>query len=275
MKVREALEKATAELRYAAERPRLDAEILLARHLGWERTALLLRDREELEDAEGFFALIARRKAHEPVEYLTGRVSFYGEEFFIAPGALIPRPETELLVDEAAKLIRERGMRRIAEIGVGSGAVSITLARLFPELEIVATDISPEALEIARKNVERFGLGERVELRQTSLLDGVGEVEMILSNPPYVAEGTPLAPNVAEYEPATALYAPGDGTSLLREIVALGRDREVPVLCEIGYDQRVPMEEFFQAEGIEEYRFYRDLAGMDRGFIVPFGTMKQ
>jgi len=271
MTIRDALSYGTEAMRYAAERPRLEAEILLAYHLGWDRTALLLRDREELEDEEGYRRLLERRQAHEPIEYITGRVSFYGEEFFIASGALIPRPETELLVEEAAALIRERAITRIAEIGVGSGAVSVTLARLFPHVRIVATDISPEALAVARKNVKRFALEDRVELKETSLLEGVGEVELILSNPPYVAEGTPLAPNVAEYEPATALYAPGDGTELLRRIVELGSEREVPVVCEMGYDQRAPMEAWFRERGIEAYRFYRDLAGLDRGFVVSFG----
>jgi release factor glutamine methyltransferase len=271
MTVRDALSDATEALRYAAERPRLEAEILLAHHLGCDRAMLLLRDGEALADPEGFLAMIRRRKAHEPVEYITGRVSFYGEEFFVAPGALIPRPETELLVDEASALIRERGITRVAEIGVGSGAVSVTLARLFPRLEIIATDISPEALAVARENVKRFGLEERIELRESSLLDGVGAVELIVSNPPYVAEGTPLAPNVAEYEPATALYAPGDGTELLRRIVELGRDRKVPAACEMGYDQRAPMEAWFREERIGHYRFYRDLAGLDRGFVVSFG----
>jgi release factor glutamine methyltransferase len=268
MTVREALAEAADRLRYAAERPRYEAEILLARHLDCERATLLLRDREKLEDPEGFFAAVERRAAHEPVEYITGRAGFYSGEFHVAPGVLIPRPETELLVDEASALVRRHGLRRIAEIGVGSGAVSVTLARLFPDLHIVATDISPVALEVARINAGRFGVADRVELRLTSMLDGVEEVELICSNPPYVAEGTPLAPNVAGYEPAEALYVPGDGTSLLRQIVLLGRKRRVPALCEMGCDQREAMEEFFAEEGIEGYRFYRDLAGLDRGFVV-------
>ena len=272
MTIAEALRGATLKLKSVVDRPRLEAEILLAHHLGCERSRLLLRDREALENPEAFFSLVDRRCAHEPVEYITNRVSFYGEEFFVAPGALIPRPETELLVDEAAALIRERGLKKIAEIGVGSGAVSVTLARLFPELKIVATDISEEALAVARENIDRFDLAERIELRRTSLLEGVDEVEMIVSNPPYVAQGTELEPNVADYEPDTALYAPGDGTSLLKEIVLLGRERGVPVVCEMGYDQRAEMERFFAEQGIGSYRFYKDLAGLDRGFIFELGV---
>ncbi|WP_456393326.1 peptide chain release factor N(5)-glutamine methyltransferase [Nitratifractor sp.] len=272
MTVAEALQEATRLLGGAAERPRLEAEILLADHLGCERSMLLLRDREEIEDAGSFWQKIQRRRDHEPLEYITGRAGFYGQEFLVAPGALIPRPETEILVEEAAAMIRRREAKRIVEIGVGSGAVSVTLARLFPELEIVATDISPEALAVAAKNLRRFGLEDRIELREGSLLDPVPEaVELIVSNPPYVPEGTPLEPNVADYEPHRALFAPGDGTELLRRIVLLGKERQVPVVCEMGYDQREGMESFFRDAGIEAYRFYRDLAGLDRGFVVSFG----
>ncbi len=270
MTVAEALQEAVRQLQPVADRPRLEAEILLAHHLGCERSRLLLRDREPLEKAEEFFAMIQRRCAHEPIEYITGTVSFYGEEFFIAPGALIPRPETEILVEEAAVLIRERGIGRIAEIGVGSGAISVTLAKLFPRLEIVATDISPEALAVARENLRRFGVEDRITLQETSLLEGVdpSRVEMIVSNPPYVAQGCELEPNVARYEPHRALFAPGDGTELLRQIVDLASELEVPAVCEMGYDQREPMEAYFREKGIENYRFYRDLAGLDRGFVL-------
>ncbi len=274
MMVAEALQEAVRQLQPVAERPRLEVEILLAHHLGCERSRLLLRDREPLEKAEEFFAMIERRCAHEPIEYITGTVSFYGEEFFIAPGALIPRPETEILVEEAAVLIREqRGIERIAEIGVGSGAISVTLAKLFPRLQIVATDIRPEALAVARENLRRFGVEGRITLKETSLLEGVdpSRVEMIVSNPPYVAQGCVLEPNVARYEPHMALFAPGDGTELLRRIVDLAARLGVPTVCEMGYDQRKPMEAYFREKGIENYRFYRDLAGLDRGFIVDFG----
>ncbi len=270
MTVSEAIKETTTRLNDVVERPRLEAEILLAHHLGCERSRLLLRDRESLEKPEAFFALVERRCAYEPMEYITREVSFYAEEFFIAPGALIPRPETELLVDEAVKLIGQRRYRRVAEIGVGSGAISVTLARLLPDLRIVATDISREALAVARKNLRRFGVEDRITLKETSLLEGVdpSRVEMIVSNPPYVAEGCDLEPNVSDYEPHTALFAPGDGTELLRRIVDLSAELEVPVLCEMGYDQRQPMEEYFRQKEIENYRFYRDLAGLDRGFVV-------
>jgi len=268
MLIKDGLNRAQRMLKDYIERPRLEAEILLAYHLGCNRTSLLLRDREELRDEDEFFKLIKRRLTHEPIEYITNEVSFYGERFYIAPGALIPRPETELLVDRAAVLIKKHNLKQIAEIGVGSAAVSVMLAKLFPYLRIVASDISNEALKIAHINVKRFGLEDRIKLVQTSLLDGIEEVEMILSNPPYIAKGSKLEANVANYEPAEALFAEDEGTRLLKQIVILGKEQKVPLICEMGYDHRKAMESFFKELGVKHYSFYRDLAGLDRGFII-------
>jgi release factor glutamine methyltransferase len=143
---------------------------------------------------------------------------------------------------------------------------------MFPDLRIVATDISQEALALARRNVEAFGLGDRIALRHASLLDGVEEsVEMIVSNPPYVAPSEELAPNVHDYEPHTALYADEEGMSLLREIIALAHARGVGYLaCEMGYDQREAVSACVKDIGVyspEALTFYRDLAGHDRGFV--------
>jgi release factor glutamine methyltransferase len=273
MTLSQALTQATERLKGTCERPRFEAEVLLARFVGVDRARLIVRGDEVLGDAEGFMAWVARRAESEPSEYITGRVSFYDIELSIAPGALIPRPETEILVDKAAEVIRREGYTRIAEIGVGSGAVSVVLARMFPDLRIVATDISPEALAIARRNVEAFGLEDRIDLRQTSLLDGVEEpVEMIVSNPPYVDPAEELSPNVHAYEPHTALYADEEGMALLRQIIALAHERGVGHLaCEMGYDQREAVSAAVKEFGVyspEALRFYRDLAGHDRGFVI-------
>ncbi len=275
MLIKDGLNRAQRVLKDSIERPRLEAEILLAYHLGCDRTTLLLRDQEELRDEAKFFELIKRRLAHEPIEYITNEVSFYGERFYIAPGALIPRPETELLVDRAASLIKKLNIGQIAEIGVGSAAVSVMLAKFFTDLRIVASDISKEALKIAHINVKRFGMDDRIKLVQTSLLDGIGKVEMIISNPPYIAKGCKLEANVADYEPAEALFAEDEGTSILKQIIILSKERRVPLICEMGYDQRKPIERFFKELGIKHYSFYKDLAGLDRGFIIdPCATLK-
>ena len=272
MTIRQALLEAKDQLRYACERPLFEAEILMAYHLGKERTWLKMYDDRELEDAEGYETLVARRVAHEPMEYITGRVSFYDIDLYSAPGALIPRPETEVLVERVSEIIAREGYGSVAEIGVGSGAISIVLARQFPQLQIVASDISEEALAVAQTNVRAFGLEERIALRHTSLLDGIeGQIDLIVSNPPYIAKHTPLAPNVAEYEPHTALYSEEQGDELLKEIILLAKEREVKVLaCEMGYDQKEPIAAFVKDMGDYPIEFYTDLAGLDRGFIIQF-----
>ena len=272
MNIKEALVWSRIELQYACERPLYEAEILLSYHLDMDRVYLKIGDEQMVDRLDDYKSLVARRAAHEPMEYITHSVSFYDIELYIAQGALIPRPETEILIDKCISVIKKHNISSIAEIGVGSGAISIVLARVFPELRIVASDISTEALAIAERNIASFGLSDRIELRHTSLLDGIDrEIDMIVSNPPYIALGKPLAPNVAEYEPHTALYSLERGDELLQSIIDLSRDRGVKYLCcEMGYDQRAPISEYVQSMGVSSIEFYKDLAGLDRGFEVEW-----
>jgi len=274
MTIHQALQTATEHLKPITDRPRLETEILLASLLEVERTYLLLHADEELTDVAKFEMWIERRIAYEPIEYITRRVSFYDMELYIASGALIPRPETEILVDKTATVIRAHGLTHIAEIGVGSGAVSIMLARMFPHLQIVASDISKDALSIAQHNIENFGLEGRITLRHTSLLNGIAEpIQMIVSNPPYIAPDADLAPNVVEYEPHTALFATDQGDALLRQIITLAADRAIAhVACEMGYDQRDRISTFVKKHGVYSAEFYTDLAGLDRGFVLSRST---
>jgi len=269
MTISNALNLATATLKDKFERPRLEAEILLAHHLGYSRIDLILRDKEELRDTEGFLNLVKRRANFEPIEYITSKVSFYLDEFYIAKGALIPRPETEILVDKALEIIDKRGLKNIAEIGVGSGAISVTLAKLRPNLNIVATDISKEALRVARVNIKKFRVDKSIKLYHTSLLDGVKEeLELIISNPPYIDESEILEPNVANFEPKEALFAKDRGLKLIKEIILIAKDRDLPLVCEMGYNQKEPLIAFFKEQNIKNYSFYKDLASLDRGFTL-------
>ncbi len=270
MTLTQALITAQPQLSKTVERPRLEVELLLAYYLGVDRMYLFTHGDEVLGDAVGYEALVARRAKHEPLEYITGRVSFYDIELFIAPGALIPRPETEILVEKTADIIRQNRLKQIAEIGIGSGAVSIVLARMFPQLRIVASDISEEALAIARKNIKAFGLADRIALHHTSLLDGIeAPIEMIVSNPPYIARDVELEPNVQDFEPHTALFADGEGDALLKKIISLSAERGVwYVACEMGYDQRERISAFVKELGVYSVDFYTDLAGLDRGFVL-------
>jgi len=151
MIIEDALRTAAKELSNVAQRPRLEAEILMSYYLNQDRVWLHTNSNKEIENYEEFFKLVKRRKEYEPIEYITGRVSFYDIELEVGPGVLIARPETELLVDKAAEVIRKHNLKVMCEIGIGSGAVSIMLAKIFPELKIIATDISEDALNYAKK----------------------------------------------------------------------------------------------------------------------------
>ena len=268
--IKEMLKEAAVRLAYCAERPRLEAEILMSHCLDRDRVWLMTHDNDEMESPDRYMEMIQRRVQHEPVEYITGKVGFYGKEFGVTEGVLIPRPETEILVEKAASLIESRAFSRVAEIGTGSGVISIVLADIFPHLEIEASDISRKAIECAEKNAERHGVANRIRFHETHLLDGIVEdIDMIVSNPPYIAAGTLLSPNVALYEPEEALFAAGDGTEILKAVIDTAMRRDVAaVACEMGYDQKEAMEIYFESVGIGEYEFYKDLSGLYRGFVI-------
>ncbi|MBN2768073.1 MAG: peptide chain release factor N(5)-glutamine methyltransferase [Campylobacterales bacterium] len=272
MTIAQALKKATFLLQDKIPRPRFEAELLLAHYLGVERVYLSQKDNIKIEKSENYFALVQRRAKSEPYEYITQKVSFYDTELYVDDRVLIPRPETEMLVDEAKKIIEQEEIIKIAEIGIGSGAVSIMLARMFPKIQIVATDISEDALSVAKINRDNFALNDRITLVCADLLQGVKEdFEMIVSNPPYIANGCKLECNVVDYEPHAALFGGERGYELLKAIIAQSQVKGARFLvCEMGYDQKEPIERIFTQIGVKYHRFYKDLAGFDRGFVVQF-----
>ena len=272
MTIKEGLSWAREQLQEACERPAFEAELLLAYHLGQDRTYLFLHDMDNFTDVDDFKALIQRRAAHEPYEYIVGSASFYDIHLEVEEGVLIPRPETEILIDLVAEIIEKENITSIAEIGVGSGAISIVLARKFPKLHIIATDICDTPLKVAGKNIETFGLSQQIELRKSNLIDEVSEsLELVVSNPPYIAEDFLLESNVIDYEPKEALFGGSVGDELLKQIILDVRDKGVKYLaCEMGYDQKEPLQGFVNEIGVEYIKFYKDLAGFDRGFIIKF-----
>lgn len=269
---KEALAWATTQLKDVCERPQYEAELLLAHHLKKDRMYLITHDRDELEDQTGYEALIARRAKHEPYEYIVGEASFYDIHLAVQEGVLIPRPETEILIDLVAKIIEEEGITKIAEIGVGTGAISIVLARKFPQLNIIAIDISDTPLKVAKQNIDTFDLNDQITLRKSNLIDEVTEpLELVVSNPPYIAEDFILESNVVDYEPKEALFGGRVGDELLKQIILDVKARGIPYLaCEMGYDQKEPLEAFVKDLGVKYVKFYKDLAGFDRGFIIRF-----
>jgi len=272
MTIKEALIWAKAELSKACERPQFEAELLLTYYLKQNRIYLITHDNDQIENSHGFKHLVKRRAKNEPYEYIVGKASFYDIYLEVEVGVLIPRPETEILIDLVAEIIKKENITRIAEIGVGSGAISVVLARKFPELNIIATDICDTPLKVAKKNIDTFGLNAQIELRKSNLIDEIYEdVELVVSNPPYIAEDFLLASNVVDYEPKEALFGGRVGDELLKQIILDVKEKDIKYLaCEMGYDQEDPISDFVNKVGVESIKFYKDLAGFDRGFVIEF-----
>jgi release factor glutamine methyltransferase len=259
------------------ERGRLDGEHLLAHALGVARLQLYLQfDRPlEREELDRFRPLLKRRAQREPLQYILGRAAFRELDLHVDPRVLIPRPETEVLVDEVlawAGALGRTGLTAL-DLGTGSGAIALSLAHEGPFDRVVATDVSPEALEVAADNARSAALSGKVEFRPGSLFEAVDAAEafdVVVSNPPYVADGEmpSLQPEVGEWEPRGALAGGPDGLAVLRAIVA-GADGHVVagglLALEVGAGQAGPVMAAVEAAGgYEEVRVRRDLAGRER-----------
>ncbi len=284
--VREALGAAAEALTAAGVgTPRLDAELLLAEALGWERPRLVVGpDREEVPPpaARRFGEMVRRRLRREPVAYILGRRGFRHLDLTVDRRVLIPRPETELLVELALEL----RPRRALDVGTGSGAIALALADELPGCEVVATDTSPGALEVARANAERLGLGERVRfcegtlppsgalLSTSGLQTRPGGFDLVLANLPYVAERDwpSLQPEVTEWEPREALLAGPDGLDAYRTFLpecgrafaCHPRQSSTTLAVEVGEGQAAAVAELFRAAGFGAVEVRRDLAGIER-----------
>jgi release factor glutamine methyltransferase len=222
----------------------LDADLLARHAAGWDHAAWLARRTEPASDAftREYERLIARRVAREPVAYIRGVQEFWGREFIVTTAVLIPRPETELVIERAAPFLALHPRATIVDVGTGSGCLAITLALEHPEVTVYAVDISEAALAIARANAQRHG-ADRVRFIHGSLLANIQPpVDLIVANPPYVAERDKpgLSPEVRDYEPAVALFGGADGWRHIRTLL-----RQIPrvltpdglVLMELGYGQ--------------------------------------
>lgn len=262
----------------SSPRPRLESEILLSSVLGVDRITLHTQAYKSLTSSEfeKFCTLLNRARENEPIEYLVGKVSFYEWEFEISQGVLIPRPETEILVSKCDELIKQEGIERVFELGVGSGIISISLALLNPSISIIASDINPLALSLTQKNIQKFtsldeSLSERITLLERDVLKGdeffgSHSFELWVSNPPYIANDYILPPNVA-YEPKEALFGGEVGDEVLQKIISFTKAHQIPYLaCEMGWDQRLKLQEVLK--GFREVEFYQDLSGLDRGFVA-------
>ncbi len=268
--IKDALSEGRKLLKDITNIPQKEAMILALNILKKDQSYLFLHENDKFEKYDEFISFVRRRANGEPVEYITKQVSFYGENFFIDKGALIPRPETEILIDETIKNINKTGIKypTIAEIGTGSGIISIILSLKLPNVKIIATDISKDALKIAKKNIEIFDLQKNITLVNTSYLDGVNnDIDIIVSNPPYVSNGFKVAKPLY-YEPKEAIFGGENGDEVLLDIVKLAKKRKVIFLaCEMGYDQKEKMTNILTQEKFKNFYFYKDLAMLERGFV--------
>jgi len=265
--LRECLERIAAEIAHSAERPRREAERMLMEHVGRDGLWLITHQDEPVACDDALWRWVARRKAYEPLEYIFNRVSFYSQMFYIAPGALIPRPETELLIDRVLERVDLSAPLTLCEVGVGSGAVSIVLAQHLEKARMIGVDISDAALGVASKNIADFGLEARIELRKSDLLAAVPEtIDILVSNPPYVAGDAVLERNL-DYEPDLALFGGVTGMDVIVRLIGTVVERDIPLFCcEMGYDQREAVSALVP-KGYDLH-FYEDLAGLDRGFVM-------
>jgi release factor glutamine methyltransferase len=262
---------------------RRDAEVIARAILHWDMADWLSKRGQETSETFhiAFDAAMARRRRHEPVAYITGEREFYGRRFVVSPSVLIPRPETELVVDEGlAALVEQRSGGRtapdIVDVGTGSGILAITLALESPSSQIVATDVSRAALALAAKNVTRFDLTDRVELRHSALLGGDvdGRFDLVVSNPPYVADRDRpgLMPDVRDHEPDVALFGGADGLEVIRALIPAARRALRPggwLVMEMGAGQSAEVTTILeQSPGLVLVRISSDLAGIPRVLLA-------
>jgi release factor glutamine methyltransferase len=259
----------------AANAAALDAEVLARHVLGWDRAQLLSHNRDATPAGfdERYQPLVDRRSRREPVALITGSREFWGRDFAVTPDTLVPRPDTELIVEEALRILPDRAST-VIDVGTGSGCLAVTLAAERPRAVVVATDISREALLVARANAQRHQVGDQVHFVQTDLGSGLRKpADLIVSNPPYVpyrdAGSLPL--DVSDYEPATALFGGPDGLAVIERLLATLTPLLAPqaaFIVEFGYGQEDQVRAAAEREGWQVVRVRHDLQEIARTAVL-------
>lgn len=254
--------------------PQKEVEILILYLLEKNTIWLHLNYDKECSIEKELAQIVRKRARHYPLEYITSRASFYGELFTVQEGVLIPRPETEILVEKAELLLKEKANAQLLEIGVGSGVISVMLALLVPNIKIIAVDINEKALQLAQSNAQKHGVEDKITFIKSDLFENVPGIQfdMVVSNPPYIASNYKLPLNV-QYEPSNALFGGTLGDELLQDIIIQTEKRKIKyLLCEMGYDQKNPIKNYIREKSIlsKSLEFYKDYDGFDRGFILEY-----
>ncbi len=273
MTIKDTISKYKKELEYVTDIPAKEVEILIGFLLNKNNIWLHLNANEEFKKENELKKLVEKRANNYPIEYIINKASFYGETFIVKEGVLIPRPETELLVENAVEILKNKKETiNIVEIGTGSGIISIILAILIKNIKIIALDINEKALILAKQNAIKHGVEDKIEFRLSNLYEKVSEndIFMTISNPPYIADNYKLPENV-KFEPANALFGGKNGDELLKDIIIQTSKRKIPyLLCEIGYDQKETLENYLKRFDVDNYSFYQDYEKFDRGFTIKF-----
>jgi len=277
MRLREALDAAIARLEANhVGSPRLNAEVLLMFTLGVDRAYLYAHPEREItaEEISRYDEALEQRSRGVPSQYITGHQEFWGLDLIVSPAVLIPRPETEHIVETALELVRDQKLDRpkIVDVGTGSGAIVLALARELPHAEVHAVDISPEALDIARANASRLQLSERIHFAESDLLCAYGAeafstFDFVVSNPPYVGEceADKVQREVKKYEPKIAVFGGYEGVDIIRRLIPQAHELLKPggwLLMEIGYTQESAVHALLS--GWAEVRSIPDLQGIPR-----------
>ena len=268
-----ALSRATNQIGRISDTPRLDAELLMAEALHIDRDRLILSPPDR-DPPQRFWDLVERRKTGEPVAYITGRRAFWNIELHVGPGVLIPRPDSEVLIASALEHFEgTEGPKRILDLGTGPGTLLLAALDLWPKASGLGVDVSRQALSYAASNARRLGFESRLRLQVGNWAVGIDErFDLILCNPPYVAEGADLGPGVAEYEPDEALFAGKEGLDAYRQLAPqLPRllNPEGLAAIEIGYDQAKVTSELLARDGLAA-KVANDLAGRPRALLLTW-----
>ena len=271
--VARALADAARQLDPASDTARLDAELLMAEALHIDRDKLILAPPDR-NVPDRFWKMVERRKAGEPVAYITGRRAFWNIELHVGPGVLVPRPDSEVLIASAIEHFEgSEGPGRILDLGTGPGTLLLAALDIWPEARGVGVDVSRQALTYASANARRLGFEARAKWMQGNWADGLAEMfDLILCNPPYIADGAELGPGVAEYEPDEALFAGKLGLDAYRALAPrLPRLLEPDGLAaiEIGFDQAEAVTKLLARDGLQA-RIAADLAGRPRALLLTW-----